>query len=317
MDTSRIALDANLMLAVDARRFLCAMQEMTGGHIWATEQVWREVWGACVATCHRAARRSVQSGLRRGTLAEDVDARKMIVDMGVANVTAMRHWLEDERRRNDRAWEYVASPESSSVLQLELLDSGALTDNKNKHKDALVVAEAALAGAHIVSSDNLRTIRHGVLNAWLADRKAEGHPLVQSVQIPFVLDPDATAYAKCRYLGEEEHGRKLSGADESFGRRYLGWTLAACRPADAANMPLHRLEAIVRRFVTNVQRAGLVAVGGSIAETLDSMGPDEREFQLRHAGGRAERTRASEDRRLAAVHRELAAANIPPTEEAH
>lgn len=303
------------MLAVDARRFLCAMQEMTGGHIWATEQVWREVWGACVATCHRAARRSVQSRLRRGTIAEDVDARKMIVDMGVANVTAMRHWLEDERRRNDRAWEYIASPESSSVLQLELLDSGALTDNKNKHKDALVVAEAALAGAHIVSSDNLRTIRHGVLNAWLADRKAEGHSLLQKVQIPFVLDPDATAYAKCRHLGEEGE-RRFGGEDDSFGRQYLAWALAACRPADAADMPFHQLEGITRRFVTNVERAGLFAVGGSMAETLDGMGPDEREFHLRHAGGNAERTRASEDRRLAAVRRALAAAEILPTEEA-
>ena len=42
MDTSRIALDANLMLAVDARRFLCAMQEMTGGHIWAFRHLARQ-----------------------------------------------------------------------------------------------------------------------------------------------------------------------------------------------------------------------------------------------------------------------------------
>ena len=47
VEASRIALDANLMLAVDARRFLCVMQEMTGGHIWITEQVWRETWGRC------------------------------------------------------------------------------------------------------------------------------------------------------------------------------------------------------------------------------------------------------------------------------
>ena len=287
------------MLAVDARRFLCAMQEMTGGHIWATEQVWREVWGACVATCHRAAKRSVQSALRRGAIAADVDSRKMIVDMGAANVAAMRQWLEDERGRNDRAWEYIASPESSGLLQLELLDSGALTDNKNKHKDALVVAEAALAGAHIVSSDNLRTIRHGVLNAWLADRKAEGHPLLQKVQTPFVLDPDETAYAKCGHLGH---------ADQRVGRQYLEWALAACRPADAGHMPLRQLHEIIHRFAANIQRAGLLAVGGGIAETLDGMTPDEREFHLRHAGGTAERTRASEDRRLAAVRKELAAA---------
>lgn len=304
MDTSRIALDANLMLAVDARRFLCAMQEMTGGHIWATEQVWREAWGACVATSHRAAKRSVQSALRRGDLAADVDSQKMIVDVGVANVAAMRQWLEDERHRNDRAWEFVPSPEASGLLQLELLDSGALTDNKNKHKDALVVAEAALAGAHIISSDNLRTIRHGVLNAWLADRKAEGHPLLQQVQTPFVLDPDETAYAKCDRLGQESR---------RFGRQYLEWALAACRPADAATMPAARLNGIIRRFVANIQRAGLIAVGGGIEETLDGMPADEREFHLRRDGGAAERTRASEDRRLAAVRKQLAGAGVGHT----
>lgn len=296
MDTSRIALDANLMLAVDARRFLCAMQEMTGGHIWVTEQVWREVWGACVATCHRAAKRSVQSSLRRGAIAEGVDSRKMIVDMGVANVSAMRQWLEEERHRNDRAWEYVPSPEASGLLQLELLDSGALTDNKNKHKDALVVAEAALAGAHIVSSDNLRTIRQGVLNAWLADRKAEGHPLLQKIQTPFVLDPDETAYAKCRHLDQ---------ASQGFGRQCLEWALSACRPTDAANMPANQLNGIIRRFASNIQRAGFVAVGSSITEALDGMSPDERDFNLRHIGGSADRTRASEDRRLAAVRKHL------------
>ena len=291
------------MLAVDARRFLCAMQEMTGGQIWATEQVWREVWGACVATGHRAAKRSVQAAVRRGTIAAGA-ASGRIVDMGVANVAAMRQWLDDERRRNDRAWEYIASPEASGALQLELLDSGALTDNKNKHKDALVVAEAALAGARIISSDNLRTIRHGVLNAWLADRKAEGHPLLQKVQTPFVLDPDETAYAKCHHLGQE---------NQRFGRQYLEWALAACRPAEAASLPTARLNAITRRFAANIQRAGLLAVGGGIAETLDSMTPDEREFHLRHARSAAERTRASEDRRLAAVRERLAAAGVGQT----
>ena len=301
MDTSRIALDANLMLAVDARRFLCAMQEMTGGHVWATEQVWREVWGACVATCHRAAKRSVQSSLRRGVLAEGVDSRKLIVDVGAANVAAMRKWLEEERHRNDRAWEYVPSPEASGLLQLELLDSHALTDNKNRHKDALVVAEAALAGASIVSSDNLRTIRQGVLNAWFADRKSEGHPLLQNVQIPFVLDPDETAYAKCSHPGR---------TNDDAGRQCLEWALGACRPSDAANMPVDRLNGIVRRFAANIQRAGFIAVGHHITETLDEMSPDEREFHLRHAGGIAERTRASEDRRLAAVGDQLSAAGI-------
>ena len=297
MDTSRVALDANLMLAVDARRFVCAMQELTNGHVWATEQVWREVWGACVATFHRAAKRSVQSLLRRRALAEGIDSRQLIVARSAANVAAMRRWLESERDRNDRAWEYVPSPPSSELLQLELLDSGAFTDNKNRHKDALVVAEAALAGAHIIASDNLKTIRHGVLNAWLADRKAEGHPLLQQLQVPFVLDPDEAAYAKCRHLARED-----------VGLQCLEWALAACRRNNASDLPAMRLQGIVRRFAANIQSAGFIAIGRGIAEALDGMGPDEREFALRHAGGNAECTRASEARRLAAIQELLSEA---------
>ena len=281
------------MLAVDARRFVCAMQELTNGHVWATEQVWREVWGACVATSHRAAKRSVQSLLRRGALAEGVDSRQLIVARSAANVAAMRQWLEGERRRNDRAWEYVPSPPSSELLQLELLDSGALTDNKNRHKDALVVAEAALAGAHIIASDNLKTIRHGVLNAWLAERKAEGHPLLEQVQVPFVLDPDETTFAKCRHLARKD-----------VGGQCLEWALAACRP-NSPDLPVARLQGIVRRFAANIQSAGFIAVGRAIVDALDDMSPDEREFNLRHAGGNAERTRASEERRLAAIQEHL------------
>ena len=282
------------MLAVDARRFVCAMQELTNGHVWATDQVWREVWGACVATSHRAAKRSVQSLLRRRGLAEGVDSRQLIVARSAANVAAMRQWLESERDRNDRAWEYVPSPPSSELLQLELLDSGAFTDNKNRHKDALVVAEAALAGAHIIASDNLKTIRHGVLNAWLEDRKAEGHPLLQRLQVPFVLDPDEAAYAKCRHLAKED-----------VGQQCLEWALAACRPNNASDLPAMRLQGIVRRFAANIQSAGFIAIGRGIAEALDGMGPDEREFALRHAGGYAERTRTSEARRLAAIQERL------------
>ena len=286
------------MLSVDARRFVCAMQELTDGHVWATEQVWREVWGACVATSHRAAKRSVQSLLRSGELAESVDSRKLVVARGAANVAGMRQWLEEERDRNDRAWEYVPSPPSSELLQLELLDSGAFTDNQNRHKDALVVAEAALAGAHIIASDNLRTIRHGVLNAWLAERKAEGSPLLQQVQVPFVLDPDETVYAKCRQLAKED-----------VGQQCLAWALAACRPNNAADLSAMRLQSIVRRFAANIGGAGFIAVGRGIAEALDGMGPDEREFNLRFAGSNAERTRASEARRLAAIQAHLSNAD--------
>ena len=103
------------MLAVDARRFVCAMQELTDGHVWATEQVWREVWGACVANSHRAAKRSVQSLLRRQALAEGIDSRQLIVVRSAANVAAMRQWLEEERDRNDRAWEYVPSPDEREL----------------------------------------------------------------------------------------------------------------------------------------------------------------------------------------------------------
>ena len=50
-----LAVDANLMLAMDARRFLCAMQELTGGTLVATHQVMIEAWDKCTETSAKAA----------------------------------------------------------------------------------------------------------------------------------------------------------------------------------------------------------------------------------------------------------------------
>ena len=50
-----LAVDANLMLAMDARRFLCAMQELTEGTLVATHQVMIEAWDKCTETSAKAA----------------------------------------------------------------------------------------------------------------------------------------------------------------------------------------------------------------------------------------------------------------------
>lgn len=51
-----MAVDANLMLAMDVRRFLCAMQEVTGGSVMVAERVFHEAWERCAEVSAKSAK---------------------------------------------------------------------------------------------------------------------------------------------------------------------------------------------------------------------------------------------------------------------
>ena len=54
-----IGVDANVMLAASVRRFLCGMQEDTGGEVVVVPQAWNEIWWRCTDTGLKAARNEV------------------------------------------------------------------------------------------------------------------------------------------------------------------------------------------------------------------------------------------------------------------
>ena len=89
----RIGIDANVMLAAAVRRFLCAMQEDTGGEIVVAPQAWNEAWWRCTDTGLRAARNEVYHSGRWKT-AGDRQKEEAVIAIAEANERRFRKWLE-------------------------------------------------------------------------------------------------------------------------------------------------------------------------------------------------------------------------------
>ncbi len=73
------------MLAMDARRFLCAMQELTGGTLVATHQVMIEAWDKCTETSAKAAGNFVRHQFFEGSL-DAADVQSHAQDLGMATM---------------------------------------------------------------------------------------------------------------------------------------------------------------------------------------------------------------------------------------
>ena len=283
------------MLTVDVRRLLCSMQEMTGGSICVTRRVWHEVWWRCADTSLRAARRAEMRSREEAGIDPDVEwddaAHRRVLEVADRNVAGWRRWMHGEMGRDDGAWHHSdQEPKDAAKLQLEVLASDALRDGPKKADDALVVAEAILSGAHILASRDIGSLFHDILNDWVREMKADGHPLFRNVPTNFVMSPDAAAYRVCRDAG----GRSIGSAG-------LRWAAAACRPN--ADIGPDELNDNIRMFMRRTNEH-MPAVTSAVLSHLDNMQAADSKW---HAAVKsyplAHRTRAAEDRRLTEVSR--------------
>ena len=284
-----LAVDANLLLGMDARRFLCAMQELTGGALLATHQVMAEAWDKCTETSAKAAEHFVRHHFFEGKL--DAAAMQAEIDrQAMRNTLGWRRWAQGEKARNDAAWQQAQRPDDALVLQTQLLtSSGAFTLKRNRAQDALVVAEAILAGVDAIASHNLNTILHEVLNEWLADQKDKGHPLLQNDQAPFILKPDAAMQR-----------RRLETGAGDLGWAACRWAAGACLPKDPSDE--RRFDFILRRFLEHIGDGGLPVAAASGLEWLSALQQAKPQGWTDDlAAQRAHRTQRAEDRRLAVV----------------
>ena len=285
-----MALDANLMLAIDARRFFCAMQELTGGSVLLGDQAYQETWHRSAETGRRAAERTVEHWVAESGQDWSAADHARTEDLAWANTRGWRRWMADERERNDAVWYYAGSPREADKLQSAILGTGALTDNRKRAQDAMVVAEAILSGAHMVASDNLRSIRHTVLNQWLERRKASGDPMLKHTPLPFVLDPDAAVDYRCASVAP----------NDPTGRLALRWAIGACAPN--SSVPASQYDNILRRFLDNLYSAGARVTAQTAADHLtdqQALHPNTWMDALIAQSPLAHRTRDAEDRRLA------------------
>ena len=282
-----MAVDANLMLAMDVRRFLCAMQEVTGGSLMVTEQVFREAWERCAEVSAKPAKRAVAHQAAEGRKVEGAGGR---VEMLTNQFTiGWRNWATTERQKAKAAWQYGKRGPLAEGLQMRLLTSSQAFKGKSRYGDSLAVAEALENGADLIASNNFGSILHDVLNEWLLAQRLEGDKSLQHVQAPFILRPEAAVKRRIWELGEPVQGWSA-----------CQWALSACLPKSIDDEGL--VDAVVRRFLNNISKGGLAHSALDALEFLDDL-------QAEHPNGwlavlnpqRAVRTQSAEDRRLASV----------------
>ena len=284
----RMAVDANLMLAMDVRRFLCAMQEVTGGSVLVTQRVFHEAWERCAEVSAKPAKRTVAHQTVGGCNAEGAGRR-------VENLTnkltiGWRNWATEERQKEKAAWQYGERGQLAAGLQMRLLTSSQAFKGKSRYGDSLAVAEALENGADLIASNNFGSILHEVLNEWLLAQRLEGDKSLQHVQVPFILRPESAVKRRIWELGEPVQGWSV-----------CQWALSACLPKSIDDERL--VDAVVRRFLSSISKGGLAYSASDALEFLDNV-------QVAHPSGwlavlnpkRAVRTQSAEDRRLASVN---------------
>lgn len=284
----RMAVDANLMLAMDVRRFLCAMQEVTGGSLVVTERVFLEAWERCAEVSAKPAKRTVAHQAVGSRNAEG--AGRKVERLTNKLTIGWRNWAKAECQKAKAAWQYEKRGPLATGLQMRLLTSSQAFNGKSRYGDALAVAEALENGADLIASNNFDSILHDVLNEWLLVQRLEGDKSLQHVQVPFILRPESAVKRRIWELGEPAQGWSV-----------CQWALSACLPKSIDDEG--RVNAVVRRFLSNISKGGLAYSALDALEFLDDV-------QAAHPSGwlavlnpqRAVRTQGAEDRRLDSVN---------------
>ena len=247
-----IGVDANVMLAASVRRFLCAMQEDTDGEVVVVPQAWNETWWRCTDTGLKAARNEVyRSGKWRD--ADETRKREAVITIAEANEQGFRRWLEAERTRNDAAWKTVGEDPRAGRLHIELLDTPIFSDNANRHRDAMVVAQCLLAGTNVVTSENFKTIDHDLLNRWTEEGIGQGRPEFENASIPFVLRVDEAVRRRL----EEVRTVKLASCTKR-------WAIGVWRPENAEERHPEELRQGLLRFTDQLVAGGMRSEGKAL-----------------------------------------------------
>ena len=121
----RMAVDANLMLAMDVRRFLCAMQEVTGGSLLVTQRVFHEAWERCAEVSAKPAKRTVA---HQAVGAHNAEGTVKRVEFLTRKLTiGWRNWAMSERQKaEEAAWQY----EETDPLALSACLPKSIADEK-------------------------------------------------------------------------------------------------------------------------------------------------------------------------------------------
>ena len=301
----KIALDTQLVMRTQARRFVTGAAEVAGVAVIVPETA------AFFAKLHyhKVARRYVAkrvewTAAEQGVKLDDETQARHATRLLETVTAGFAEWLDEEPTRNDGMIEIGRRTPEAEVTAMELSIAGVVADPTDHRwavgEDPYVIAEALHAGAHWIASENPETIKREPMERWLDKVQAKGR--FAQVPRPFVLGGDGAVTT----LLAQRFGRDPERAADQV----VALAAALCEPR-SSTLGLPRRVGILASFADDIRAAGLTTTGGELGRwvtranaRLRNRATDVQEEleALRHTipVDHVYRTRAAEDRRLKA-----------------
>ena len=149
--------DTNLLLPSSSRRLLLGLAASRGERVGVTRTVAEELRARLP--------RHVQNARERAT------AKPLAYAEAEQLANACRHWLDRNVSARDDA-PIRLLPGTHSVALIEEMPSRAFAPvlDRREHNDAYIISEAISGGASLLLTNNIRSIRHAVVNEWWRER---------------------------------------------------------------------------------------------------------------------------------------------------
>ena len=152
-----VAADANLLLPSSSRRLLLGLAASRGERVGVTRTVADELYARLPKYMQNARERASAAPLPYAK-AEQLAA-------------TCRRWLEaNVADRDDAPIQLLRGTHSLALIDAMPSRAFAPVLDRHEHNDAYIIAEAIAGGASLLLTNNIRSIRHAVLNEWWRDR---------------------------------------------------------------------------------------------------------------------------------------------------
>ena len=291
-----VAFDTVVMVKQTPRRMLAAVQEAGGGSVLVPDETAREAAKVYVRVAAGQARRETQWKAMEQWGADWSEEQRETVKRHTLECTrekvaGFRRWLEEEVGRNDGPYRRAAGSAQADLLAQEIaaeafLDDETLVDRSAG--DPLVLAQALVAGAELVGSDNMVRVRSASLRRWVERAQAAGR--FRDADPQFVRTGDEIVAA-----------RLYGGDEETLDGRIAAVAYGVCRPDEARDKDPRARWRILSGFAAHLEAGGMPETAKAIARCQDRWRGRTGKFMesLEHTAPRVQGTRESERRRTA------------------
>ena len=294
-----VAFDTVIMVKQTPRRMLAAVQEVCGGRVLIPDETAREAGKVYVRVAAGQARRETQwkateqwgadwSGEQREAV------KRHTLERTREKVAGFRRWLDEEVGRNDGPYRRAAGSAQADLLAQEIAAEAFLDDETLVDRtagDPLVLAQALLAGAEIVGSDNMVRVRSASLRRWMEREQGAGRFKDADPQLVRTGDEIVAA-------------RLYTGDEETLDGRIAAVACGVCRPDEARDASPRARWRILSGFAAHLEAGGMPETAQAISRCQDRWRGRVEQFMdaLEDAAPRVQGTRESERRRTVWEH---------------